>query len=143
MIAGAPAAGKGTQCAKIVEKVRQDCRACLQATSRGPPALAVGESNERPHLFQPAWQLLRPSCMPLPLYCPPAPQYGLAHISVGDLLRAEVAAGTPAGKKAKSFMDNGDLVPNEVGGGAGGAVQTSSLPQQPAFLLAPCAPAYL
>ncbi len=36
------------------------------------------------------------------------------HISVGDLLRAEVAAGTPAGKKAKSFMDNGDLVPNEV-----------------------------
>lgn len=41
-------------------------------------------------------------------------QYGLVHISVGDLLRAEVAAGTPAGKKAKSFMDNGDLVPNEV-----------------------------
>ncbi len=36
------------------------------------------------------------------------------HISVGDLLRAEVAAGTPAGKKAKSFMDNGDLVPNEA-----------------------------
>jgi adenylate kinase len=60
MIAGAPAAGKGTQCAKIVEK------------------------------------------------------YGLVHISVGDLLRAEVVAGTPAGKKAKSFMDNGDLVPNEV-----------------------------
>lgn len=60
MIAGAPAAGKGTQCARIVE------------------------------------------------------QYGLVHISVGDLLRAEVAAGTPAGKKAKSFMDNGDLVPNDV-----------------------------
>ncbi|PSC74423.1 adenylate kinase [Micractinium conductrix] len=60
MIAGAPAAGKGTQCAKIVEK------------------------------------------------------YGLVHISVGDLLRAEVAAGTSAGLKAKSFMDNGDLVPNEV-----------------------------
>ena len=60
MIAGAPAAGKGTQCARIVE------------------------------------------------------EYGLVHISVGDLLRAEVAAGTPAGKKAKSFMDNGDLVPNEV-----------------------------
>lgn len=60
MIAGAPAAGKGTQCARIVE------------------------------------------------------EYGLIHISVGDLLRAEVAAGTPAGLKAKSFMDNGDLVPNEV-----------------------------
>ena len=48
--------------------------------------------------------------------CPPGPvQYGLVHISVGDLLRAEVAAGTPAGKKAKAFMDAGDLVPNEVG----------------------------
>ena len=34
---------------------------------------------------------------------------------MGDLLRAEVAAGTPAGQKAKSYMDNGDLVPNEVG----------------------------
>lgn len=60
MIAGAPAAGKGTQCAKIVEK------------------------------------------------------YGLEHISVGDLLRAEVASGTPAGLRAKAFMDRGDLVPNEV-----------------------------
>ena len=60
MIAGAPAAGKGTQCASIVSK------------------------------------------------------YGLVHISVGDLLRAEVAAGTPAGLKAKSFMDSGALVPNEV-----------------------------
>lgn len=44
-------------------------------------------------------------------------QYGLVHISVGDLLRAEVAAGTPAGQKAKSFMDNGDLVPNEASAG--------------------------
>ena len=60
MIAGAPAAGKGTQCANIVR------------------------------------------------------DYGLVHISVGDLLRAEVAAGTEAGKKAKGFMDAGQLVPNEV-----------------------------
>lgn len=60
MIAGAPAAGKGTQCARIVEK------------------------------------------------------YGLFHISVGDLLRAEVTAETPAGKRAKAFMDAGDLVPNDV-----------------------------
>lgn len=36
------------------------------------------------------------------------------HISVGDLLRAEVAAGTPAGKRAQGFMDAGALVPNEV-----------------------------
>jgi len=60
MIAGAPAAGKGTQCAKIIEK------------------------------------------------------YNLVHISVGDLLRDEVKNGTPAGKKAKEFMDKGVLVPDEV-----------------------------
>lgn len=30
MIAGAPAAGKGTQCAKIVEKVRHGCKHCTQ-----------------------------------------------------------------------------------------------------------------
>lgn len=66
----------------------------------------------------------KPPCMPRLI--PPAArplrlcQYGLVHISVGDLLRAEVAAGTPAGTKAKSFMDNGDLVPNEVRRQAGG-----------------------
>lgn len=41
-------------------------------------------------------------------------QYGLVHISVGDLLREQVAAGTPAGKKAKEFMESGNLVPDEV-----------------------------
>lgn len=60
MIAGAPAAGKGTQCEKIIQK------------------------------------------------------YGLVHISVGDLLREEVKNGTPAGKKARDFMDKGVLVPDEV-----------------------------
>ncbi|MEW5298783.1 MAG: hypothetical protein WDW36_001866 [Sanguina aurantia] len=60
MIAGAPAAGKGTQCAKIVEK------------------------------------------------------YDLVHISVGDLLRDEVKRGSAEGVRAKDFMDQGLLVPNEV-----------------------------
>ena len=41
-------------------------------------------------------------------------QHGLVHVSAGDLLRAEVQAGTAAGKKAKEFMDEGNLVPNEV-----------------------------
>lgn len=49
----------------------------------------------------------------------PRPQYGLVHISAGDLLRAQVAAGTPAGKKAASFMSEGKLVPNEARGGGG------------------------
>ena len=38
----------------------------------------------------------------------------MAHISAGDLLREEVAKGTEAGLRAKKFMDNGDLVPDEA-----------------------------
>ena len=41
-------------------------------------------------------------------------KYGLAHISTGDILRAEVAAGTPAGKQAKELIDQGHLVPDEL-----------------------------
>ena len=42
-------------------------------------------------------------------------QFGLVHISTGDLLRAEVAAGTEIGNKAKEFMNTGQLVPDEIG----------------------------
>jgi adenylate kinase len=38
----------------------------------------------------------------------------LPHLSSGDLLREAVAAGTEAGKKAKSFMEAGKLVPDDV-----------------------------
>ncbi len=41
-------------------------------------------------------------------------QFGLLHISTGDILRAEVAAETPLGVEAKKNMDNGELVPDEV-----------------------------
>jgi adenylate kinase len=41
-------------------------------------------------------------------------KYGLPQISTGDLLRAAVAAGTPLGKEAKSYMDKGELVPDSV-----------------------------
>lgn len=41
-------------------------------------------------------------------------QHGLVHVSAGDLLRAEVEAGTEAGMRAKKYMDEGNLVPNEV-----------------------------
>uniref|UniRef100_A0A061QXW6 adenylate kinase n=1 Tax=Tetraselmis sp. GSL018 TaxID=582737 RepID=A0A061QXW6_9CHLO len=41
-------------------------------------------------------------------------ELGLAHISAGDLLRAEVKAGTEAGKKAEGYMKAGELVPDEV-----------------------------
>ena len=41
-------------------------------------------------------------------------KYGLTHISTGDLFRNEIGNGTPLGLKAKSFMDAGKLVPDEV-----------------------------
>ena len=40
--------------------------------------------------------------------------YGFQHLSTGDLLRAAVKEGTELGKKAKSYMDAGELVPDEV-----------------------------
>jgi adenylate kinase len=41
-------------------------------------------------------------------------KYAMPQISTGDLLRAAVAAGTPLGKEAKSYMDKGELVPDSV-----------------------------
>lgn len=41
-------------------------------------------------------------------------KFGLMHLSTGDILRAEVASETPLGVEAKKFMDNGELVPDEV-----------------------------
>jgi len=60
VLLGAPGAGKGTQCKRIVDR------------------------------------------------------YGLQHLSSGDILRSQRAAGTELGKKASSFMDSGALVPDEV-----------------------------
>jgi len=59
-VLGGPGAGKGTQCARIVEK------------------------------------------------------YGYKHLSTGDLLREEVAAGTEIGQKADALMKEGKLVPQEM-----------------------------
>ena len=38
----------------------------------------------------------------------------MAHISTGDMLRAQVQAGTELGTQAKGFMDAGQLVPDEL-----------------------------
>ena len=43
-----------------------------------------------------------------------AAEYGIPHISTGDIFRANIKAGTELGKKAKAFMDQGALVPDEV-----------------------------
>ena len=60
IIAGAPAAGKGTQC-EIITK-----------------------------------------------------EFGVVHLSTGDILRAAVKAGTPLGVRAKEYMDGGQLVPDDL-----------------------------
>lgn len=60
ILLGAPGAGKGTQCKRIVDK------------------------------------------------------YGLLHLSSGDILRQERTDNTQLGKKAQSYMDSGDLVPDEL-----------------------------
>jgi adenylate kinase len=60
VLLGAPGAGKGTQCKRIVER------------------------------------------------------YGLLHLSSGDILRQERAAGSALGRKAQKYMDSGELVPDEV-----------------------------
>jgi adenylate kinase len=41
-------------------------------------------------------------------------KYGIPHISTGDMFRAAMKDGTELGLKAKSFMDKGELVPDEV-----------------------------
>lgn len=43
-----------------------------------------------------------------------AERHGWTHLSTGDLLREEVAAGSALGQEAKAFMDRGDLVPDQV-----------------------------
>mmetsp|Transcript_25938 Transcript_25938/g.35807 ORF Transcript_25938/g.35807 Transcript_25938/m.35807 type:complete len:300 (-) Transcript_25938:185-1084(-) len=59
-VLGGPGAGKGTQCALLVEK------------------------------------------------------YGFAHLSAGDLLRAHIKSGSPAGAKVAEMIKNGQIVPSEV-----------------------------
>jgi adenylate kinase len=41
-------------------------------------------------------------------------KHGIVQLSTGDMLRAAVATGTPVGLRAKSIMDRGELVPDDV-----------------------------
>ena len=43
-----------------------------------------------------------------------AEKYGIPHISTGDIFRANIKNGTELGKKAKTYMDQGLLVPDEL-----------------------------
>ncbi|GAX89300.1 adenylate kinase [Effusibacillus lacus] len=41
-------------------------------------------------------------------------QFGIPHISTGDIFRAAMSQGTPLGLKAKEYVDKGQLVPDDV-----------------------------
>ena len=41
-------------------------------------------------------------------------KYGINHISTGDVLRAEIKNGTELGKTAKGYIDQGQLLPDEL-----------------------------
>ena len=41
-------------------------------------------------------------------------QYGFGHISTGDVLRSEIKNGTELGKTAKGYIDQGQLIPDEL-----------------------------
>jgi adenylate kinase len=43
-----------------------------------------------------------------------ADKFGIPHISTGDIFRANIKNGTELGKKAKEYMDKGQLVPDEL-----------------------------
>ena len=43
-----------------------------------------------------------------------AEQYGIPHVSTGDIFRANIKEQTPLGMEAKSYMDKGELVPDEL-----------------------------
>lgn len=43
-----------------------------------------------------------------------ADKYGIPHISTGDIFRANIKNGTELGKKAKTYMDQGLLVPDDL-----------------------------
>ena len=43
-----------------------------------------------------------------------ASAHGAAHLSTGDILRAEVAMGSEIGREAKTYMEGGELVPDAL-----------------------------
>jgi len=43
-----------------------------------------------------------------------AEKYGIPHVSTGDIFRANIKNGTELGMEAKKYMDQGQLVPDEL-----------------------------
>lgn len=41
-------------------------------------------------------------------------KYGLAHVSTGEIIRSEIAAGTPLGQQMHSYIERGELAPDDI-----------------------------
>ncbi|KAL2329390.1 hypothetical protein Fmac_022817 [Flemingia macrophylla] len=95
MISGAPASGKGTQCHLITNKVTY-----FLSLRQIPYSITYSQLN----CYVTYSLTISSICI----------QYGLVHVAAGDLLRAEIATGSENGKRAKQYMEKGQLVPDEI-----------------------------
>ncbi|MGB0933667.1 MAG: adenylate kinase [Lishizhenia sp.] len=74
-----------------IYKLTEENKNMLNIVLFGPPGAGKGTQSER--LIE---------------------QYNLKHLSTGDIFRANIGGGTDLGKLAKSYIDKGQLVPDEV-----------------------------
>ena len=157
LIAGAPAAGKGTQCFNIQARARlqgsssgrqrsssgRQRRACSRRLSQAGHLVGSGKSCPWGQMSHLGWLARVPVKIGLPgsnsvacrwrpahssLLSPPPTHtqaeasgcrvsqetFGILHLSCGDILRAEVKRGSMIGRRAKSYIDNGDPVPDDT-----------------------------
>lgn len=61
--------------------------------------------------------------------------FGVTHISTGDLFRAAVESGSPLGKEVGSYLDAGDLVPDDVVAEVIGAAVGEAITESGGYLL--------